>query len=314
MSHFAEKTLKISRQVLCGCFLIVVLAGCATVPLTTLLPSDGSPEILQELMARNNKIVRLTPGPNRNKPALLLLHGATEDPGEMIDIIRQFKVTHDVFLYSYNFHLRAEKVAAALADEMKLLKSRKAISTNLTVVTFSYSAIIFRAAVVLTEDRTVFADASLIQLVPTSGGSFLARGMGIASGLVALASKPSAASYPFGKFAKELWEGEGNRKFFEVIEPERMWSILLEGDSHSLAKIRDKEVRKRYQNGIGTNVTMISKATGVTHDYFPNHPVVIAHLKEILTSGNYAAFQSRIAPQEAALRFEKSPEAVERLP
>ena len=43
----------------------------------------------------------------------------------------------------------------------------------------------------------------------------------IIGSLAALASKPSAAQNPFGRFARTIWEGEGNRKFHEVIRPER---------------------------------------------------------------------------------------------
>lgn len=295
--------------------MVLLYDGCSTVPLTKLVETDGTADVLKALMERNNKIVHITPSADRNKPALLLLHGATEDPGEMIDIVRACRSTHDIFLYSFNFHMRAEKVAAVLADEVRRLKSENKISTNLAVVTFSYSAIIFRAAVVLTDDTTVFEGASLVQLVPTSGGSFLARGMGIASGLVALASKPSAASYPYSDFAKRLWEGEGNKKFYEIIIPERMHTLLLEGDPHSLSKIRNKEARQRYENGLGENVTLLQKSSGVTHDFFPNHPIVLAYLKSILASWNDSdAVSAKPLNDEAALHFEKLPLTDKRVP
>lgn len=306
-------------------FSVAVLGGCATTPATPLVSSDGTPGELRELMGRKNRIVNFPSGTTRSKPALLLLHGATDDPSEMMDIIREWKETYDVFLYSYNYHMRATKVGAALVKEMKRLKARNEISTNLTVVTYSYAAVVFRAAVILAHGESVFSGASLIQLVPTAGGSFLARDMGIFPNLVGYFSKPSAALYPFGNLAKHLWEGEGNRKFFKVILPDRMQSILLEGDSHSLSQAKDEQVRKRYENGIGRNVVVIPKSTGVTHEYFPTEPIALAYLRTALANPNHPAFANtnranQKAPDPAlslhsgaALRFEKSSEPVKRV-
>ena len=279
---------RISRRFV-GTFGVLILSGtiwsgCSTSSAIYWSASDGTCEIFKEMMSRKNRIVHFTPhATDPGKPDLLLLHGATDDPSEMLGIIREYKETHDVFLYSYNFHQRADKIAAALIKEMKKLRGGNVIGTNLTVVTFSYSATIFRAAVVLNEHEPVFQDARLIQLVPTAGGSFLARGMGAFARLVAVFSKSSAALYPFGNFAEQIWEGEGNEKFYRVIRQERMHTILLEGDSHSLSTMKDPKVRTRYQNGIGEFVTVIPEETGVTHDYFPLHPIALAHLRLLLS-------------------------------
>lgn len=301
-----KKYCRISGRVWTLIFLVTVFGGCATAPVRELVGSDGTHEVLKELMGQNNKIVHLPSGTTENKPALLLLHGATDDPTEMMDIIREYKNTYDVFLYSYNFHMRVEKVGAALVDEMRRLKCQNKIGTNLTVVTYSYAVIVFRTALIQAKDNSVFEGASLIQLVPTAGGSFLARGMGLVAGLVGWVSKPTGALYPFGDFAEQLWEGEGNQKFFEVINPEQMSSILLEGDTHSLSKIRDKNARKRYQNGIGRNVTVIPEVTGVTHDYFPTHPVALAYLRKFLQPTNNLASADEVKAGDEHTRRDRA--------
>jgi hypothetical protein len=157
------------------------------------------------------------------------------------------------------------------------------------VVNYSYSAIVFRMAVILADDPALFDDVSLIQLVPAAGGSFLARSMwfpGVTE-LVSMASKPSAAVCPYGPMARELWEGEGNRKFYEAIDPARMRSVLLEGDEHSVAGMWSKKVHRRYVNGIGANVIVIPKFAGVTHEYFPLEPAALGYLKMALQQESF---------------------------
>jgi hypothetical protein len=108
------------------------------------------------------------------------------------------------------------------------------------VVTYSYSAILFRVAVIQEASSQTFSGVRLIQLVPTAGGSRLALGMGIPiiGSLASLASKPSAAQNPFGRVSRTIWDGNGNRKFHQVIPPERTYTLLVEGDLHSLATTR----------------------------------------------------------------------------
>jgi len=257
-----------------------------------LLTAEGETNVMKEVMERKDKIVDLSSqGVCREKPVLLLLHGATDDPTEMMDIFREWRGEYHVFLYSYNYHRPIKKVAMDLVREMRArraeiesLNEQKSPIGNETVVTFSYAAIIFRMAVIMADDPGLFSSVSLIQLVPTAGGSFLARDMKspLLALLVSLASKPSAAVNPYGRLARELWEGEGNRKFYEAIKPARMRSIVLEGDAHSLAGVLDREVQKRYENGIGPNVVVIPKGSGVTHEYFPTEPAGLAYLRKEL--------------------------------
>jgi hypothetical protein len=177
-----------------------------------------------------------------------------------------------------------EKLAADLVGEMKKFRAQNRFPGHPTFVVYSYAAIVFREAVILADDKTLFSDAALIQLVPTAGGSFLARGLEhpVAAWLVSLASKSSAAENPFGSFAEKLWEGDGNAKFYEAIDSRRMHTILLEGDSHSLAGVKNAGVQRRYRNGLGPNVVVIPKSSGVTHECFPNHPVALAYLRTLL--------------------------------
>ncbi len=263
----------------------VLLVGCTTLPPTQSVSAEASGAVMRAVMERKNRIVSLpSSASNRVRPALLLLHGATDDPSEMMAIVQQWHATYHVFLYSYNYHERVEKLAADLVTEIHLLQADGRLAGELTVVTYSYSAIIFRQAVIQAESPATFADARLIQLVPTAGGSRRALGMGIPliGTLAGLASKPSAAQNPFGRFARSIWEGSGNGKFYGVIHPARMYTLRVEGDSHSLAEHKSAKLQRRYWNGIGRNVVTIPKSTGVTHEYFPTHPVALAYLREVL--------------------------------
>ena len=271
---------------------VVLLSGCKTVPVYSLPPMQGQPDVMKEVMACSNKLVLVSGREfQRGQPVLVLLHGATDDPSEMLAIAQERMSTHNVFLYSYNFHHPIDRIAGDFVREMKLLRaaqpeffSARNPGLTLTVVTYSYSAIVFRKAVLLAGDDEMFSGATIVQMVPTAGGSFLARHMGnpFTSALVALASKFSVAENPYGDLAEELWDGEGNRRFYEAIDAQKMRTLLVEDDPHSLARSTDEELRRRYRNGIGTNVVTIPKRSGVTHENFPTHPVALRHLRTIL--------------------------------
>jgi hypothetical protein len=241
--------------------------------------------LAREIKRQPNKIFLLTshdlvPG----KPTVLLLHGATDKPGEMFNIAGLWAHTHNVLLYSYNFHESLGKVAGDLLGELVRVDRQRhatgATNGGMTVITYSYSATVFRKAVLLASDDSLFHDVSLIQLVPTAGGSFLARKMEnpFTKSLVSIASKASAAENPFGKTAEELWGDLGTHIFHQRIDPRRMFTVLVPHDPHSLADIDDPVVRKRYENGIGRNVVVIPERLGVTHDNAPNHPAALDYL------------------------------------
>ena len=262
-----------------------LVSGCTQLPVNPLLTGKGAIPGMKEIMERKDRIVQVSSQQtNGNKPVLLLLHGATDDPTEMMDIVREWRGKYNVFLYAYNYHGRIQKVASDFVNEVERLKAKNSFGGSVTIVVYSYAAIVFREAVIIADDRTLFSDASLIQLVPTAGGSFLARGMKnpITAWVVSLASKPAHAENPYGGFSEQLWAGAGNQKFYEVINPERMHTILLEGDPHSLAGVADKKVRERYNNGIGQNVIVIPKSAGVTHGYLPTNPVALEYLRKLL--------------------------------
>jgi hypothetical protein len=270
---------------------VFVLTGCRTVPQSG---AGETPAMMEQVMERKNRIVLLS-GENLvpDQPTLLLLHGATDDPSEMLAIADQWAETHNVFLYSYNFHQSIERLARDLIREMKGLETTtktltqpNGVSRKMTVIVYSYSAIVFRKSVLLADDQALFADVSLIQLVPTAGGSHLARGLKnpVAAFLVSLASMPSTAQNPYGSMAKELWGIKGSRKFDAAINPDRVQTFLVDDDSHSLADTRNKDVQERYRSGIGSNVVMIPQESGVTHENFPNHPVALYYLQKTLES------------------------------
>ncbi len=274
-----------------------LFTGCATPANGKWFAENGKNAELREAMKRKDKIVHLSPAATApDKPVLLLLHGATDDPTEMMDIVREWNCRYDVFLYAYNFHQPVERVAADFARELKRVESENPRAAWGTIVVYSYSAIVFRAAVIDTTDQSIFASVSLIQLVPTAGGSHLAAGLKnpFTAWLVSFVSKSSQAENPYGSLAKHLWDGDGNRKFYTTINPGRMHTIVLEGDAHSLAWTGDETVHERYENGIGTNVLVIPKSAGVTHDYFPTNPVALEYLRKLLKSPPQVATGNKI--------------------
>jgi hypothetical protein len=228
----------------------VILSGCTTVTRGKFEASAILEPKKKEVMERKGQIVQLSGDSETTRPVLILLHGATADPSEMLEIARQWKKEYDVYLFSYNYHEPIGKVASKFIGEMQRLKAEDRLGGRVTMIAYSYAAIVFREAVITAPDQTLFSDASLIQLAPTAGGSRLARAMQVPllASLVRLASNPSAAEDPYGSFAKKIWEGEGNEKFYAVINPRRMQTILVEGDSHSLARVRNKKVQRRYKN------------------------------------------------------------------
>jgi pimeloyl-ACP methyl ester carboxylesterase len=209
-------------------------------------------------------------------------------------IAREWKNEYNVFLYCYNYHKRVEKVAVDFVSELRRLKGNGLVG-DATVIAFSYGAIVFREAVILAPDSTLFAGDRLIQIVPTAGGSFFARGMEnrVAAFVISMASKPSAAANPYGAFAKQVWEGEGNEKFYSVIDSKRMQTIVVEGDGNSVSRIKDEKIQRRYKNGIGENVIIVPKSAGVTHEYFPVEPVGLEYLRRVMETRTWLSAASK---------------------
>ena len=264
---------------------VVLGCGCTTLPENPLRGGKGDVATMEEIMARRDRIIHLTSVEmDGGKPVLVLVHGATDDPTEMMDIVQAWRGKYDVYLFAYNYHRPVRTIAADFVNEIKRLRLENRFGDGVTFVAYSYGAIVFREAVIITDDRTLFSDASLIQLVPTAGGSFLARNLKnpVMAWVVSLFSKPTYAENPNGGFAEGLWAGAGNRKFYDVINPGRVHSILVAGDPHSLAGIADTNVRARYNNGIGLNAVVIPQSAGVTHDYFPSQPAALEYLRRLL--------------------------------
>lgn len=280
-------------------FLLVVLTGCCSRQGKHDLCARPEAATLREIMARRDRILLLSsPRLDPGKPVLVVLHGATEDPTEMMEIVRECSGTHNVLLYVYNHHRFIRKLASDFNREMELLRERLKragadadLVQNVSILTFSFSAAVFRQAVLLSKDSTLYACATVIQIVPTAGGSYLARGMGLplVGPLVSLASKPSAAENPYGRISARLWGDRANQQFYRIINFERVHSILVEGDPHSLAQASTEELRKRYRNGVGPNITFFAKSTGVVHEYAPSHPAVVKCVRRLLDSSAAAA-------------------------
>src|SRR5690349_15213146 len=107
-----------------GALAIVLLTGCATVPQDPLCAEKGDVAALPEIMARQDRLIHLSsPSTDAGKPVLLLLHGATDDPTEMMDIVREWRGKYDVYLYAYNYHRSVQKVAVDFDNEITRLRA-----------------------------------------------------------------------------------------------------------------------------------------------------------------------------------------------
>jgi len=163
---------------------------------------------------------------------------ATDDPTEMMDIVQAWRGKYDVYLFAYNYHRPVRTIAADFVNEIKRLRLENRFGDGVTFVAYSYGAIVFREAVIITDDRTLFSDASLIQLVPTrrvvSGAQPEKSGHGL-GGVAILQTDLRRKSQR--RFCGRALGGCGKSKFYDVINPGRVHSILVAGDPHSLAGI-----------------------------------------------------------------------------
>src|SRR5438128_2073186 len=105
--------------------LLLGLTGCSTLGKNKLLNETHEARVVREIMARNGKIVLLSPRDlDRKKPVLVLLHGATEDPTEMMEIVRDCSGKYNVLLYAYNHHRSIKRLACDFVSEMGSLRER----------------------------------------------------------------------------------------------------------------------------------------------------------------------------------------------
>src|SRR6185436_16647799 len=77
-----------AQSLLVAGVVLALFTGCASNPPAK--QYSFSPEVMQAVMERKNKVVQLSGDMDRDKPVLLLLHGATEDPKEMMDIAQEW--------------------------------------------------------------------------------------------------------------------------------------------------------------------------------------------------------------------------------
>src|SRR5690242_13154229 len=96
----------------------VILSGCTTVPRGKVDTSAIREPKKKEVMERKGNLVQLSEHAENTRPVLVLLHGATDDPSEMLEIARQWKEEYSVFLFSYNYHEPIKMVASKFIREM----------------------------------------------------------------------------------------------------------------------------------------------------------------------------------------------------
>src|ERR1700683_4367764 len=79
--------------------------GAPPLPVNPLVTGKGDSAVVKEIMERKDRIVQMSSQEaDGNKPVLLLLHGATDDPTEMMDIVREWRGKKNMFFFSYKYH------------------------------------------------------------------------------------------------------------------------------------------------------------------------------------------------------------------
>src|ERR1044071_2556428 len=88
-----------------------LFGGCSHLQMHRPAPAQSNAQAMKQVMKRKDQIVLLSSPELENKPVLLLLHGATDDPTEMMDIVKDCAGKYNVLLYAYNQHHNIEKLA-----------------------------------------------------------------------------------------------------------------------------------------------------------------------------------------------------------
>lgn len=273
---------------LTGSLAAVLLGACASNRPQNLGGFAADSPTIRQIMRMDDQLIAVSPNdPTAAKPILILVHGATKDPTEMLFISEACKDSYESYLFSFDFHRPLEKVARDLIAELTQNREHWGRSREIAFVVYSYSAIVFREAVLLADDPALFRETSLIQIVPTAGGSALARPMRIPllAWAVARASEAGRAENPYGPLSEHLWGCESQRIFSSAIDSNRVCSLILEKDAHSFANATNVRLRQHFLNGAGPRFEVIPKSSGLKHGYFPTQPAALPYVKKYLDVG-----------------------------
>jgi len=77
----------------------VIFSGCTTVPRGNFDTFAIAEPKQKEVMERKGNLVQLSGDSRNTRPVLVLLHGATPDPSEMMEIARQWNKEYAVFCF-----------------------------------------------------------------------------------------------------------------------------------------------------------------------------------------------------------------------
>ena len=148
---------------------------------------------------------------------------------------------------------------------------------------------------------------SLIQLVPTAGGSFRARFLGnpLIGRFVPWPQTSAPPRIPTARLRRNSRGAEGNQQFFGQDPPWTMRTILLQGGIPGPGAGTRESAPDC--NGIGTDVTVIGGSAGVTHENFPTHPVGLEFLGKALARTARSAVALELSTSRAREPFLKRP-------
>ncbi|MCB9756861.1 MAG: alpha/beta hydrolase [Candidatus Omnitrophica bacterium] len=231
------------------------------------------------------------------KPTVLFIHGATKEGGAItfVDAFKEYYQDANLIAFQFDDSRTLEEIAQDLKTRWQDFQRRHNVD-NVIVVAHSYGNIVLRQAVV--DDQTLFAQAAVIEVAPTHGGS--ARAMdygGVFSKAVTTLlgfENISKAQDPKGLIQASLYT-EGQALPFSS----RM-TFLVEGDENNPpAKLEselspdEKTFNNNFKSGLKNSDVRYLKGRDITHGNSPFAAEVLDAIGTLIKASASSGVESR---------------------
>jgi len=238
-----------------------------------------------------------------SKPSIIFIHGARGgSPLDYEAYIKSYMGKYNMFVYSYNEKLSLGKISDNLAIEFREAKNSYKNLDKAAIVANSYGNLVVRKAVIDNNDN-LFKNITMVQLVPTLGGSSETIGLYIFEpGIRALLIKcigggagwhVATVLDPLGPTEEALFNKESCRKFLDGIQ--RTYILRVTDDPHSpghidtlqemlTTKEDEEKFQHLYENGLAGASSIITYKfdTDNPHDYILESSKAIAEVERIV--------------------------------
>jgi len=229
-----------------------------------------------------------------SKKNMLFIVGA-EDANPIItvdDIKSHFRDKYNIFINIYDYQNPFKYLVDDLVVKVRKLKEDYKIKNSLTVVAYSYGAVIFRAAALSEKSEGLFDGTNLKQFAPVAGGAqdvdVWARYFHTPS-LFYMSQKGtwvkrddihiSRALNPYDTTQNDLYTPQKTAEFTKKMGS--IFTLLAGTDDQTMANSPIPQVRQMYKNGVGPNYEVIASAT---HEDLPNNHEALVALARSLDS------------------------------